>query len=46
MKCVCGSDTPCGGDVEERSLYMGQLQLPLCEVHYKEMESVKIPEGS
>ena len=43
MKCV--SDRPkftCEGEVKMRSLFCGQLHVPLCEIHYLEIAMIQM----
>ena len=46
MKCAAacemhGDCVECEGNVEERSLFMNQILLPLCNYHYREF--LKVP---
>lgn len=41
-ECVVNNDNPCSGDIQLRSLFMDQLEIPACEAHYEDMQKVKI----
>jgi hypothetical protein len=36
IKCVWGMNSPCGGDVSNKSIFSGQITVPICASHYNE----------
>lgn len=41
-ECVVRNGTSCEGSVEIQTVFMGQLEIPVCTKHYQEIQQIKV----